>query len=445
MIKSSRNQALQHLRKIYLTSVKKKENERRTSPRKTPSKTPSKTPTDISTDSILNASDSDSTVKDKIDFVSFKKRAVLESDSEVIFSDENPFQSVNKPKQKIKFKKATDMHAIKVNFTEQDEFNILKDKTQLDDANDTICGDHAAASTTGKQNATPDQKEKITQKSGSAQKVTFKATTSVKKLLSSKKAATTKSESNKSDSPDSNNSSVTKPTIEILSENTDDQIFVEYTPEKLGTPAKKSLKDRLLARKRAKQRSQMPMKICTGFMSVFVLLLAFWLQFDQPKLHYCSDANEYDQLRQSNNTNDLYLSFLPSCVDCPKNSICNDRQVVSCVSNDYRLKNSTFEKFLPAVLMSFPFGQPTCVLDSFRILNESKKSKQTQHLIKVIDEIVREFVGNLECSRNTLGKDLEWVFSTKPPHLPLGIPVTNFFSTFPKVLKLLLLFNGVVA
>jgi hypothetical protein len=188
---------------------------------------------------------------------------------------------------------------------------------------------------------------------------------------------------------------------------------------------KKSLQERLLERKRAKQAQKLPSKILGTAFSIFVFLFANWLAIDQPKLSYCAaDTNA-----------SMLFSFLPNCVECPNNAICKDRKIVRCTSNEYKIKRSSLEFFLPSAFLPFPIGQSQCVFDTTKLINESKKMKQTEHLIQVVDEIVREYMGALECSRNWVPKDIRWVYSSKVPNKPLGIPINSAKESLKKLIE----------
>jgi hypothetical protein len=129
----------------------------------------------------------------------------------------------------------------------------------------------------------------------------------------------------------------------------------------------------------------------------------------------------------------MTYSFLPSCIECPKNANCTDRTITGCISSDYRLQQNPLD-FLLGGLLPFPFNQPKCVFDSNRIMKESKKKQQVDHLVRVLDILVREFVGKVACDSVT-PKQYRWIISSKNPSKILGMPVELAKEELMKLVK----------
>jgi hypothetical protein len=143
-------------------------------------------------------------------------------------------------------------------------------------------------------------------------------------------------------------------------------------------------------------------------MSFLVLLVAF---FATRIYHIVQTQNTYCQT--------LYLKDI-DCVACPENGICT-RNEVKCLEN-YILQPHFSTYFLPSVFqLPFPFRQPKCVFDNQKIIIEERKQQQVIHLIKMLDDIVRKWVGDVLCDSN-VAKGYEWVFSSTNPGIILGMP-----------------------
>lgn len=138
------------------------------------------------------------------------------------------------------------------------------------------------------------------------------------------------------------------------------------------------LKERLLKRKRSPNGSYLKPSL-VAFFTVAVLLFAFWLAVEYPTLQYCT-ANS--------NTR---------CIECPVNSVCFGRTVTGCIG-ETKPKKSLLSRILPSRLLLFPLDQPSCSIDMVSVLKENKKQRQVEHLVRVLDQIVREHLGNVICS-----------------------------------------------
>ncbi|KAJ3259942.1 inner nuclear membrane protein enriched at telomere/subtelomere region [Boothiomyces macroporosus] len=160
------------------------------------------------------------------------------------------------------------------------------------------------------------------------------------------------------------------------------------------------------------QKRKRPTKIwpVLYLLPVFLAFFVHWAIVDYPSLKYCSAADH-----------PRVYKFISGCISCPSNSICEGRNILGCTSNDYKLKETFLSRFLPNKIIPFPFDQPTCTLDSSKILLESKKKRQIEHLIQVLDSITREYVGGVTCG-NTVKPEHKFIISRKKK--VLGIPAS---------------------
>jgi hypothetical protein len=305
--------------------------------------------------------------------LSFKKRAVVQSDVESasMFSDDNPFQSPAGPTSS-KAKKLT-----------KQKFTPSKiDVPETLAAVDTQFSPARMSPPIFKEAETP----------STLSEILSKKSPSVKSPPSSRKRTP-----KKVDFVDSTPSNPSTSTQEDLAS------FPLGTPL-LGKESKReSLQRRILERKKASTTRYWRKLIV---LSIFFLLLSmglFWRQVKSPSMTYCiGHAKE-------------------NCYECPKNAICEERKVSNCVSNDFRLQTDFFSYYF-GYFLGFPFDQPKCVWDANRIVTESKKQKQVEHLVQVLDIIVREFVGKVACDSKP-PVQYKWIMSSRNAAKILGMPV----------------------
>lgn len=154
--------------------------------------------------------------------------------------------------------------------------------------------------------------------------------------------------------------------------------------------SKLSIQERLLKRTRQKQKAKIGfiVRICMGLLSIAALVFAHWYRVDYPLLEYCSSTSNQSLSAR-------FYTFLPSCVPCPPLSICSKRKVTGCTSLQETFTKSTLQRIVPSFLLFFPLDQPVCSHDTAKLAQETKKTRQTQHLIKVLDQLVCEYVGKV--------------------------------------------------
>ncbi|KAJ2992950.1 inner nuclear membrane protein enriched at telomere/subtelomere region [Globomyces sp. JEL0801] len=152
--------------------------------------------------------------------------------------------------------------------------------------------------------------------------------------------------------------------------------------------------------------------------ALFVLFsvgLVHWSIVDYPLLKYCNSS-------QSNPA--MTYPMTPKCIPCPSNSVCHDKTLSDCVGDDFILKPNVLFKYLP-----FPFNQPTCELDATKLAQQSKKQKQVDHLVFVLDQLVREYIGKVQCSHSYASKQPKWIYSTTKPIKIIGMPIIHAKET----------------
>jgi hypothetical protein len=303
--------------------------------------------------------------------LSFKKRAIIQSDVEStsMFSDDNPFQSpagsTSKTKKLTKQKFTPSKIAVPETLAAVDtQFSPIQSPPVF------------------KEQETPTTLSEILSKKSP----------SVKSPPSSRKKTPKKVEF--VDSTPSKPSSTT----------VDDLVSLSPAPPLLGKESKKeSLQRRILERKKA---SHVRYWRKLFFISIAVALISmgfFWREVKSPSMTYCLGDNK------------------ENCYECPKNAVCEERKVSNCISNDFRLHTDFFSYYF-GYFLGFPFDQPKCVWDSNRIMKESKKQKQVEHLVQVLDIIVREFVGKVACDSKPPSQ-YKWIMSSKNSAKILGMPV----------------------
>jgi hypothetical protein len=185
-----------------------------------------------------------------------------------------------------------------------------------------------------------------------------------------------------------------------------EQVPIEFSSEKpeFKTPSKpaqslksKSINDkkpasiheRLLRRNKQRQEQRLVNGILLGMVSIFFFVTVHWLIVDYPNLQYCSNVTTYKP----------FYPFSSQCIPCPSNAICSSRAVTGCIGSDTKLKKSLFQKILPSFLSLFPYNQPSCVFDGGEVMDDDKRQRQVDHLVKVTDHLVREYIGKAMCSK----------------------------------------------
>ena len=168
----------------------------------------------------------------------------------------------------------------------------------------------------------------------------------------------------------------------------------------------------LAERNRKRNLRRMWIKIFCAFMAVFLTFSAHYLATDNARLHYC-DGQEVKMI----------YPFSPECVNCPPNAICEQRLVKGCVA-EHKLKNNIWSFLLPEKMIPFPFNQPKCVYQQTENITESVKAKQIDYLVDVVELLVRQFIGNVECHTAKYRKEMKWIFSSRLPLKAIGMPVS---------------------
>ena len=166
----------------------------------------------------------------------------------------------------------------------------------------------------------------------------------------------------------------------------------------------------------AKTQLRLFVSIAIAFLTVSYL---HWLAFIHPDLQYCSSTGS--DVRLYTGYNPLGLVF-PSCIQCPDQSICSTRAITHCKSSDYKLVKSAFNFLLGDSTLLFPLGQPACVLDTDRLEKEAHNLRAVKRLTVMMTDIVRRWMGNVECKYKTPEK---WVYSATPPYKVLGMPLNE--------------------
>ena len=168
----------------------------------------------------------------------------------------------------------------------------------------------------------------------------------------------------------------------------------------------------LMERNKKRNRRRLLAKVFSVLFAVSLAILGHYMATDNANLAYCNGKNV-----------EMIYPFTPSCIECPPNAICEKRQVKECVA-DFKLKSSFLSFLLPDQLIPFPFNQPSCVYDPSEQISEAKKTKQLDHLVEVVDVIVREFMGNVECNPSKYRKDMKWIFAARLPLKAIGMPIS---------------------
>ncbi|KAJ3271880.1 inner nuclear membrane protein enriched at telomere/subtelomere region [Terramyces sp. JEL0728] len=183
------------------------------------------------------------------------------------------------------------------------------------------------------------------------------------------------------------------------------------TPLKMAPKSTSKSKADIIQEKLKKRKKRTNIWPVFYALPVFLAFVVHWAIADYPNLKYCDSTKDYPRVYR----------FVPGCLSCPSNSLCDGRNIVGCTSNDYKLKHPYISNLIPSPLIPFPLNQPTCTLDSTKILLESKKKRQIDHLIQVLDTIVREYVGSVTCG-NVVKPEHRFVISRKKK--VLGIPAS---------------------
>ena len=165
------------------------------------------------------------------------------------------------------------------------------------------------------------------------------------------------------------------------------QSFRKLNSIKESKPA--TIHERLLRRNKQRQGQRLASGILVGIVSILCFITIHWLIVDYPNLQYCSEFTTYKP----------FYPFSSQCIPCPSNAICSSRAVTGCIGSDTKLKKSVFQKILPSFLSLFPYNQPSCVFDGGEVMDETKRQRQVDHLVKVTDHLVREYIGKAMCSK----------------------------------------------
>ena len=162
-------------------------------------------------------------------------------------------------------------------------------------------------------------------------------------------------------------------------------------PNRIKSESKLSLQERLLKRNKAKRQSRTNLlsNSLVAFSILLSIFIAHYVITDYPSLQYCPSSLD------SRLSSKPFYSFLPSCVPCPTDTMCSSQSVTGCTGPDQILQYGWIARIIPTSLLPFPFDQPSCQYDTQRIMQQSKKVRQVEHLIKVLDQIVREYVGKV--------------------------------------------------
>ncbi|ORX44121.1 hypothetical protein BCR36DRAFT_359993 [Piromyces finnis] len=105
-----------------------------------------------------------------------------------------------------------------------------------------------------------------------------------------------------------------------------------------------------------------------------------------------------------------FYHYLPKCLNCPKNAICNENEgrVIACKKNTDKLQSRLISNFIPNKYLIFPLNQPVCGFDFEKKRNYDRLLQNVNSLMKISIDIIKKQLGEIECQ-----KDMEIVDGKK--------------------------------
>ena len=118
--------------------------------------------------------------------------------------------------------------------------------------------------------------------------------------------------------------------------------------------------------------------------------------FDTPEMRYAVSLAP----SPSESWNPL-AHLLPILLSCPKNAICQDREILAC-EDKFIPSPTAFEKIaaslgLDSDIVPFPFNIPSCVVDLTKQRLEENRRKKVETLLGTAKDLVRSHYGSLQC------------------------------------------------